>query len=253
MLAAWPRRGDFGLADHGPRDPQQALVEELHPRLALLAYLRSHSTAGGAAALRDLEYPTGDTACALPHVLAEPLQPTREHADAVGQQRRVRRIVDVGLHDGRVDPQAPALDDPPGPAQHDQLRQQVLEDGLVEQVGQADQRLGIGDPLAVDPAEGAVDQAAAYFPFALIETPVVQVLEHQHSQDDSRRCTQATPALTLRVTLGQGLRHPINQALVRRAVRRSGEGWDPTAGRRRAGALRSDCVAGTLAAPWRLR
>src|SRR3989442_5631401 len=64
-LAAWPRRGDFGLADHGPRDPQQAPVEELHPRLALLAYLRGHSTAGGAAALRDLEHPTGDTACAL--------------------------------------------------------------------------------------------------------------------------------------------------------------------------------------------
>jgi hypothetical protein len=81
-------------------------------------------------------------------------------------------------------------------------------------VGQADQRLGVGDSLAVDPAEGAVDQAAAYVPFALVEAPVVQVLEHQHSQDDSRRSAQAPPALTLRMTLGQRLRHPVDQALV---------------------------------------
>jgi hypothetical protein len=53
---------------------------------------------------------------ALPPVLAEPLQPAREHADAVGQQCRVRRIVDVRFHDGCVDLQAPALDDLTGPA-----------------------------------------------------------------------------------------------------------------------------------------
>jgi hypothetical protein len=83
--------------------------------------------------------------------------------------------VNVGLHDGRIDPQAPPLDDPPRAAQRDQPRQQVLEDGLVEQVGQADQRLGIGDSLTIDPAEGAVDQAPAHFPFALIEAPVVEI------------------------------------------------------------------------------
>jgi len=50
------------------------LVEELHPRLVLVADRRGDATAGSATALRDLEHPAGDTARALPHVLAESLQ-----------------------------------------------------------------------------------------------------------------------------------------------------------------------------------
>ena len=137
-----------------------------------------------------------------------------EHADPVGQQRGIRRVVNVGLHDGRIDPQAPAMDDPPLPSQRHQLRQQVLEDGLVEQMGQADQRLGVGDALAVDPAEGPVDQAPAHLPFALVKAPVVQVLEDEHAQHDGRGGAQAAPALTLRMAPRQGLRHPIDEALV---------------------------------------
>jgi hypothetical protein len=54
-----------------------------------------HATAGGAAALRDLERPAGDAAGVSPHALAKPLQPAREYADTIGRQRGVRRIVDV--------------------------------------------------------------------------------------------------------------------------------------------------------------
>jgi hypothetical protein len=190
------------------------VVEAFHARFALGADRRGGAVASGATALRDLEHPARDTARALPHVSAESLQGAREHPDAVRQQRGIRRVVNVGLHDGRVDPQAPALDDPPGPAERDQLRQQVLEDGLVEQVGQADQRLGVGDPLAVDAAERAVDQAPAHFSFALVKAPVVQMLEDQHPQHDGRRGAQTSPALALRMAPGQGFRHPIDKALV---------------------------------------
>ena len=63
--------------------------------------------------------------------------------------------------------------------------------------GQADQRLGVRHPLAVDPAEGAVDQAAADFPLALGEAPVVEVLEDEHAEDHhhGRAEPPAAPAL----------------------------------------------------------
>jgi hypothetical protein len=182
--------------------------------LALVADRRRVALAGGATALRDLEHPSCDAARALPHLLAEPLQRAREDSDPIGQQRGVGGRVNVSLDDGRIDPQAAATDDPPRPAQRDQLCQQVPEDRLVEQVGQADQRLGIGHTLAVDPAEGSVHQAPAHFPLALVEAPVLQVLKDKHPQHNSPGRAQATPAPTLRMASRKGLRQPIDEALV---------------------------------------
>src|SRR6266478_7031615 len=73
-----------------------------------------------------------------------------------------------------------------------------------EQGGQADQCLGVRNPLAVDPAERAVDQAAADFPFALGEAPVEEVLEDQHPEDHDHRRAEAAAARALRAAPPEG-------------------------------------------------
>src|SRR2546426_9194379 len=73
---------------------------------------------------------------------------------------------------------------------------------------------GVRDALAVDPAERAVDQAAPHLALALIEAPVVEMLEDQHSQDHRGGRPQSAPALTLRMALGQGLRDAIDEDIV---------------------------------------
>jgi len=190
------------------------LVEPLHARLALRAHLGAHSGAGRATTLRDLEDPAADGAGTLPDLLAKPPQCTREHAHAVPQQGGVRRVVNVGFNDGRIDSEAPPLDDPALPPARHQLDQQFLEDRLVQQVRQADQRLGVRDALAVDSAEGAVDQASAHLALALIEAPIVQMLEDQHPEHDIGGCPQSTAALTLRMTPGQCRRDTIDESVV---------------------------------------
>jgi hypothetical protein len=95
-----------------------------------------------------------------------------------------------------------------------QSGQHVLEDGLVQQAGHADQRLGIGDALTVDPAEGPIDQAPAHFPLALVEAPIVDVLEDQHPQNHGSRGVQAASALTQRMAPSQGLRRSIDEDFV---------------------------------------
>jgi hypothetical protein len=132
----------------------------------------------------------------------------------VGQQRGVRRVVNVRFHDSRVDAQPPAVDDPSLPPPEDQLGQQILEDRLVQHLGQADQRLGIRRPLAIDSAEGAIDQTAAHLPLALVEAPVVQMLQHQHPQDHVGGGPESAPTLTLGMALGQRLRDTIHECVV---------------------------------------
>jgi hypothetical protein len=81
-------------------------------------------------------------------------------------------------------------------------------------VGQPDQRFGVRDPLAIDPAEGAVDQAPPHLPLALIEAPVVEVLEDEHPQDHGSRRPQSAPTPTLRMTPRQRLGDAVDESIV---------------------------------------
>jgi hypothetical protein len=155
--------------------------------------------------------------------------------------------------DGGIDAQAPPFDDPSLPPARHQLGQQILEDQFVEQVRQADQGLGVWGALAVDTAEGTVDQAPSHLPLALIEAPVVQMLEHQHPEHDVGRCPQSATALAVGMALRQRRRDAIDQDLVVGGVCRYVAVSDPRAYRCQAGALPRGYVAGTLAAPWRLQ
>jgi len=109
---------------------------------------------------------------------------------------------------------APPLNDSSLPSPHHQLGQQILENRLVQEVRQADQRLGVRDALAVDPAEGAVDQTPAHLPLALIEAPVVEMLQDQHSQDDGGRGPEVASASALGMALGQRLGDAIDERFV---------------------------------------
>src|SRR5215470_15425992 len=84
--------------------------------------------AGGATALGDLEDAVADGAGALADPLAEPPQRAREDAHSVRPQRGVRRLVNVGFDDGRIDAEAPPSDDPALPPARHPLGQQILED-----------------------------------------------------------------------------------------------------------------------------
>lgn len=64
---------------------------------------------------------------------------------------------------------------------------------------------------------------------------------------------QSAPTPALRMALDQGLGNAIDREPRHQEERRSGGGSNPRAYRRGAGALPRGCVAGTLAASWRLR
>jgi hypothetical protein len=152
--------------------------------------------------------------CAISKTRRAMLHGARQHPHPIGQQRAVGRIVNVGLDDGRVHAQSPASDEPLRPPQRHQPGQHILEDGLVEERGQPEQRLGVRHALPVDPAEGSVDQVATHLAFTLVEAPVVEVLEDQQPQHDGRRCPQPAPSATLRVAAPQGVGDAIDEHLV---------------------------------------
>jgi len=210
-----PCHRSFGLAHHRARDPHEALVEDLHLRLAPLADPPAHPTARRATALGDLEDPARHTARALADPSPNPPQRTGEHPDPVGQERGVRGVVNVGFDDRSVDAQAPASNDTTLAPQGHQPGQHILEHRLVQQAGPAGSASWrVRNALAVDPAERAVHQAAPHLPLALIEAPVVEVLEDQHPQDHGGWCPQSASPPTLRMALGQGLRDSIDEDIV---------------------------------------
>ena len=122
--------------------------------------------------------------------------------------------MNVGFDDGGVDAQAPAPHDAALAPQGHQPGQHILEHRLVQQAGQPDQRLRVRNALAVDPAERAVHQAAPNLPLALIEAPIMEVLEDQYPQDHGRGRPQSAATLTLRMALGQGLRDSIDEDII---------------------------------------
>src|SRR3989442_418806 len=95
--AARPCHRHFGLAPHRSRGPHEALVEDLHLRLALLPDPRAHPAAGRATALGDLEDPAGHTARALTDPLPDSPQAAGEHPDRLGQERGIPGVMKVGF------------------------------------------------------------------------------------------------------------------------------------------------------------
>ena len=90
--------------------------------------------------------------------------------------------MNIGLHHRRVHAQLPATHYLALTCQVDQSRQHLLQNIGVERVREPDERLGIRHSLAVDAAEGTVDQASSNFAFTLVEAPVVKMLQDQHPQ-----------------------------------------------------------------------
>src|SRR5437660_692093 len=152
-------------------------------------------TASRATALGDLEDPASHTARALTDPSPDPPQGSSEHSDPVSQECGVRGIVNVGFDDGGIDAQAPAPHDAALAPQGHQPGHHILEHRLVQKAGQPDQRLRVWNALAVDPAERAVHQAAPHLPLALIEAPIMEVLEDQHPQDHGRGRPQSAATL----------------------------------------------------------
>jgi hypothetical protein len=203
----------LSLPDHRAGVAHELPVERVHPRLhRFLSHLPAQ--------LHDPEDPAGyaprpvaQRHDALGHRRAEPLQRPGQHAHAIGQERAVGRIVDIGLDHGGVDTEPSAADDVPLVGDRHQARQQLLERRPVEDLGEPDQGLGIGDPLALDAAEGAVDEVGPDFALALVKAPVKEVLEHEHSQSHRGRRARAAPTLTQWTTPREGLHHHVDQTL----------------------------------------
>src|SRR5262245_40831836 len=100
--------------------------------------------------------------------------------------------MNIGLYHRRVHAQLPAADHFSLACQVDQSRQHLLQDVPVEQVRESDERLCIRHSLAVDAAESAVHQASPNFTLALVEAPVVEVLQHEHPQHHLGRSARTT-------------------------------------------------------------
>jgi hypothetical protein len=189
-------------------------VEPLHPHLhGRLAHLPAQ--------LRDREDPPANAPCPLaqPHDAigrrgAQQPQCPGQHAHPIRQERAIRRIVNGGLDHGRVHAQPPPPHDPPLPGDRNQALKELRERRPVNELGQPDQGLGVGDPLARDAAERAVDEVGPDLALALVKAPVEEVLEHEHAQRHRGRRSWAAPPRTERPTPREGLHHHVEQALV---------------------------------------
>jgi len=105
LLIGWAsppqvRAGRLGVPHDGPGDSQEASVQVLHPCLALFAYRRRGTPTGSAATLSKFEDAAADAACSIANPAPETLQSAGDHPHSVGQQRAVRRMMDVRLDDG---------------------------------------------------------------------------------------------------------------------------------------------------------
>jgi hypothetical protein len=110
-----------------------------------------------------------------------------EDPHGVGQQRRVGRVVHVGLDHRAVDPQLPAPGHARRPSQLDDPVEQPVQRRGLDQVGPAQQRRAVRHRLQRQAAELAQHQAVGHEPLGLLVAPAVQVLDHQHAQHDLHR------------------------------------------------------------------
>ena len=219
------RAGDLSaqglrLTDDGARDRHHVAVERGHPRVAPRLGGR-RAAAGGAAALDDLEDAAGDAPRAIAdahRVLADAhgqaLHRPGQDPHPVGQQRAVARIVDVRLDHGRVDPQPSAAGHAPPPGDLHQPLQEGLERVRLEELRQADERLGVRHALAIDAAEGPVDEAAPDLALALVEAPVAEMLEQEHAQDDGDGRPETPATAAQRVSAAEGGFEQVNEGII---------------------------------------
>src|SRR4029450_6514646 len=114
----------------------------------------------------------------------------------------VGRIVEVGLDGGRVDRQPVPPDDSSCTGELHQAREQRLPHGRVDELRETKERFGVGYALAPDPAELPVHEAPAHLALAFIETPSIEMLEHQHPEDDRGGRAQSAAAPTQRMAAG---------------------------------------------------
>ena len=90
-----------------------------------------------------------------------------------------------------------------------------LRVGPSSTLGEPDQRLGVGDPFALDAAEGAVDEVGPDLALALVKAPVEQVLEDEHPEDHHRGRPGAAALPAPPVASAQGLDHVVDQRVIR--------------------------------------
>ena len=177
----------LGLARGRARDRQQAPVAAHH----LLARV-THTAARRPS---DLQHPARRRSAPVTHLAPhdagrglDALHRSGQHPHAVGQEARVGRIVDVRLRDRRVDPRRVPTDDT--------LLARHLHDSSVDRLHalgtdharEADERLGVGNPLEVHPRQEPIDQARAHLALGVGKAPPLEPLEHEHPQRDLSRC-----------------------------------------------------------------
>jgi hypothetical protein len=138
----------------------------------------------------------------------------RQHPHAVLQQRAVRRVVDIRFYDRGVDAKSAAVRDPGTPCDVDDLSMQLLDDVRAERSRDLQDRLRVGPLAGIDARERAIDQVGADFLLQVGVTPVEQMLQDQHPEDDLRRRAQTAAAPTLRPAGLERLRDDLNHGLV---------------------------------------
>ena len=135
--------------------------------------------------------------------------------------------MNIRLDDRRIDPQPATADDLLLAGDLHQPLQEALEHTGVDQPRQPDQCLGIRHPLAVDPTERSVHEAAAHLALAFVETPVVEVLQDQHTKDDVGRGAEPAAAPAQRVAAFQRLGDQLDKSLVLERGIDSPQRWIP--------------------------
>src|SRR4029077_17113731 len=134
----------------------------------------------------NLQNPVPHASTAIPQLGAgiardsgDPFHGARQNAYPISQQTAVRRIVNIGFDDGRVDGHLAALDD--------LLLLRNCDDPFVEVLNhlwpQSKRPLVhdgiVGNLTAADTSEGTIDQVGAYFALHHFIAPVPDVLEQE--------------------------------------------------------------------------
>ena len=109
--------------------------------------------------------------------------------------------MDVCFHHGGIHAQALAANHAPLTRHRGQAVEERLEQRRVEEVRQADERLGIGDPFTIDAAKRSVDEAAPYLSFTFVKAPLVEVLQDQHPENHFGGSAEPAALLAQRIAL----------------------------------------------------
>jgi hypothetical protein len=92
--------------------------------------------------------------------------------------------VDSGRDDGAVEAQLPAASHPILACQIDDMIEQLLQGGGLDQGGPADEGGRVGHTAGIHATELAEDQAVTDPLLGVLGAPVIEVLDDQHAEDD---------------------------------------------------------------------